>query len=155
MTAGASLELRTPEVTLDLAPSRREVRRLDERLNEDLAGRAGTGSGRELAIVARDAAGRSLGGISGITWGGSCELLTLWVDEGHRRRGIATRLLQAAESEAGRRDCRQVLLFTHSEREPLLYLRLGYRIAGEIPDYPRRLTAYWLHKLITTPQEEK
>jgi ribosomal protein S18 acetylase RimI-like enzyme len=76
------------------------------------------------------------GQLSGHTWGGTCQLSTLWVDEPHRRSGLGSALLSAVEAEASRRGCTQVALLTHDFQAPRFYERHGYRRVGEIPDYP-------------------
>ena len=59
----------------------------------------GLGDEVELAIFVRDA-GAIVAGISGWTWGDCCELQSLWVQPSLRGRGLATRLIAAAETEA-------------------------------------------------------
>jgi len=61
----------------------------------------------------------------------------LWVHEAHRRRGLGRELLQAAEAEAGRRGCEQVVLSTHSFQAPEFYERLGYVKRAVIADWPK------------------
>ena len=129
---------------LDRTPGDRTVRFLDDRLDTALVAQTGQADSESLALVLRDPGGRLVAGLHGLTWGGCCELLTLWVDEAHRNQGLATRLLGHAEEEARRRGCTQMVLFTHSSRPPDLYLRLGYEVAGVVPDYPRGSAAYWL-----------
>lgn len=137
----------------DDAPYEHELLRLDERLDASLVDQTGHGDGQPLAIVARDDDGHVVAGVHGLTWGGCCELMTLWVDEDQRRRGIATRLLDEAEAEARRRRCSQMVLFTHSLRPPPLYLRVGYEVVGVMPDYPRGSSAYWLRKCLLKRSE--
>ncbi len=58
----------------------------------------------------------------------SCEVKRLWVDPGHRGRGLATRLLQAAIDEAAASGAERVRLSVWSWRLPAiaLYGRLGF-----------------------------
>ena len=58
----------------------------------------GLGEEADPAIFVRDA-GRVVAGISGWTWGDCCELQSLWVEPSLRGRGLATRLIAAAEAE--------------------------------------------------------
>jgi ribosomal protein S18 acetylase RimI-like enzyme len=90
-----------------------------------------------------------LGGVHAWTWGGCCELHDLWVDESARGRGFATELMRAAEEEARRRNCAQILLFTHAVQAPELYPRLGYELVGRLDDYPEGDAALWYRKRLT------
>jgi ribosomal protein S18 acetylase RimI-like enzyme len=114
-----------------------EVAAIEERLYQFNVAATGIGDGRELGIFARDEAGGLLGAIIGTTWGGCCEIRILWVSEAERRRGLGRSLMETAEQEARARGCVQVVLHTHDFQAPDFYRRLGYRVIGEIPDYPR------------------
>lgn len=120
---------------------------LDEKLDDALVAMTGHAESQPLGTVVR-VDGRIVAGAHGLAWGQCCELLTLWVDEDYRHQGIASRLIEAFEADAARRGCRQVVLFTHFARPPTLYLRMGYEVAGTIPDYPAGSAAYWLRKSI-------
>lgn len=59
----------------------------------------------------------------------TAELKRIWTAEGHRRRGLARRVVAELEAEATRRGYRRLYLYTGS-RQPeaeALYLNLGYR----------------------------
>jgi len=67
------------------------------------------------------------------------EIAKMIVAKSARRRGIAARLLGAAETEARARGRWLVTLDTvPGEAGERLYVRLGYVRAGEIPDYALR-----------------
>jgi ribosomal protein S18 acetylase RimI-like enzyme len=111
---------------------------------------AGHGTPRPLAVFARRG-GSIVAGIHGWTWGGCCELVTLWVSEPMRGRGLGRDLLTAAEDRARARGCHQVVLFTHAFQTPDLYIGSGYDVVGEVDDYPAGSAAYWLRKRLDTP----
>jgi GNAT superfamily N-acetyltransferase len=108
----------------------------------------------ELAIFVRDDDGAVVAGISGWTWGGCAELQHLWVEATRRGQGIATALLDAAEAEAVRRDCGQIVLFTHAASSGVggeRYTRRGYELVGRVDDYPAGDAALWYRKRLTRP----
>jgi GNAT superfamily N-acetyltransferase len=98
-----------------------------------------------LAIFVRDA-GTIVGGICGWTWGDCCELQSLWVAPHLRTRGLATRLLTAAEAEAAARGCSQTVHFTFEFQARDLYERNGYELVGRVPDFPSGTHALWYRK---------
>ena len=51
-----------------------------------------------------------------------------------------------AEEEARRRGCRHAYTTTFSFQAPGFYTRLGFRIVGQLADYPQGATYYWLRK---------
>jgi GNAT superfamily N-acetyltransferase len=124
----------------DLTPSEPtpdEVQYLEDRIYEYNSGVTGIGDGQWLAIFSRDGSGRIIGGICGNTWGGGCEIRQFWVEQSHRHQGLGTSLFQAAEREARRRGCSQMLLMTFSFQAPEFYERNGFEIVATIADHPR------------------
>ena len=105
----------------------------------------GLGDEVELAIFVRDA-GTIVAGISGWTWGDCCELQSLWVAPHLRGRGLATRLIAAAEAEAATRGCSQTVHFTYDFQAQALYERNGYELVGRVEDFPSGTDALWYRK---------
>lgn len=99
----------------------------------------------DLAIFVRDE-GKVVAGISGWTWGDCCELQSLWVEPSLRGRGLATRLLAAAEAEAEARGCAQTVHFTYDFQARALYERSGYELVGRVEDFPSGTDVLWYHK---------
>lgn len=91
---------------------------------------------RQVAIFLRDDAGGIRGGVTGGVWGGWLHVVSLWVDDDLRGRGLGRDLLLAAEAEARAVGARGAFLETHSFQAPGLYRRLGYEVIAEIEDYP-------------------
>jgi GNAT superfamily N-acetyltransferase len=102
--------------------------------------------GRLLSIVIRDEAGEIAAGLYGWTWGGCAEVRYVWVRDDRRGQGWGRGMLAAAEAEAARRGCGQMVLSTHSFQAPDFYKRLGYEIAGRYDDYPRGHQQIFLRK---------
>jgi GNAT superfamily N-acetyltransferase len=118
-------------------PTLEDVEYLEDRLYEHNSGVTGIADGQLLAFFSRDESGRIIGGICGNTWGGGCEIRQFWVEQSHRHRGLGTLLFQAAEREARRRGCSQILLMTFSFQAPDFYERNGFEIVATIADHPR------------------
>lgn len=118
----------------------RECERLEafliERIYEFNAQATGYFDGRLLGGRLRNAAGEVIAAFNGHTWGGCCVIAHLWVRESQRRAGLGRVLVQAAEAEAVRRGCEQVVVSTHSFQAPEFYERLGYAKQAVIHGQP-------------------
>ena len=109
---------------------------LAERIYDFNSQVTGLFDGKPFVASIEDDSDRLVAGATGHTWGGTCQVTYLWVDELHRGRGLGRALLHAVESEARLRRCAQVILFTHTFQAPGFYERLGYSRKAAIPNYP-------------------
>ena len=89
-----------------------------------------------------------IGGILGGTYWGWMYVDILWVHESHRKQGIGSKLLQAAETEAIRRGCHHVHLDTMSWHAPEFYKKHGYEVIGILHDIPKGNQKYLLMKAL-------
>jgi GNAT superfamily N-acetyltransferase len=89
-----------------------------------------------LVVLLRDANGKLLGGILGLTWWGWLRIDIMWLDDAVRGQDWGTRLLQTAEAEALRRGCHHVFLDTMSFQALPFYQKLGYTVFGQLDDLP-------------------
>ncbi len=110
---------------------------LVERIYEFNSKATGYFDGRLLGASVRNEAGEVIAGFSGHTWGGCAEISHLWVSEQDRGQGLGKLLLHAAEAEAIRRGCTQVVLTTHSFQAPGFYERFGYERKYAIEGRPK------------------
>ena len=110
---------------------------LVERIYEFNARATGLFDGEFFAASMKGRKGEIIAAVTGHTWGGTCQVTHVWVHESQRRKGLGAALMNAVESEAVRRGCRQVLLSTHSFQAPGFYERLGYERQAAIEDYPK------------------
>lgn len=117
-------------------PSEEEIDFVNKSLEEFNSRAVGPDSHELLNIVEYDEAKNVIAGILGGTYWGWMHLDILWVDEKHRKTGIGSRLLKAAEEEAIRRGCHSVHVDTMSWQAPEFYKKHGYRIIGELNDIP-------------------
>jgi len=60
----------------------------------------------------------------------------LCVQESARGQGLGSRLLQAAEAEALRRQCRYCHLETHEFQAPAFYAKHGYAVFARLEGLP-------------------
>ncbi|WJR65976.1 GNAT family N-acetyltransferase [Neorhizobium sp. CSC1952] len=103
---------------------------------------------KPLAVLIRDVEGSVIGGLSGYTaWGW---LFTQWlfIPEALRGSGMAGRLLAEAENEARARGCHGAWIDTFSPLARKAYMRQGYEIFGELPDFPKGRTRTFLKKAL-------
>jgi N-acetylglutamate synthase-like GNAT family acetyltransferase len=121
-------------VSDDIPIDRQSV--LDDLLDHHNIDHTGLRDARLLAVTARSATGRFCGGLHGFSWGGYCEIRTIFVVEDHRGRGVGRTMMEAAETEAIARGCRQIILSTHRFQAPAFYETLGFRRVAELPDCP-------------------
>ncbi len=106
-------------------------------------------SGRQpLAVLIRDVEGNVIGGLNGYTaWGW---LFTQWlfIPEALRGTGMAGKLLTQAETEALNRGCQGAWIDTFSPVARKAYMRQGYEIFGELPEFPKGRTRTFLKKML-------
>jgi len=101
-----------------------------------------------LAVLARDAQGRVLGGALGRSWGECAELQQLWVHDEGRRRGVGRRLMALFEAEAAGRGCRLVYLDTFSFHAPDFYRKLGYQEVLQTAGFTGGIVKFTFHKTL-------
>jgi ribosomal protein S18 acetylase RimI-like enzyme len=77
-------------------------------------------------------------------------LRQFWVEESRRRQGLGTKLLQAAEEEARRRGCTQIMLMTFSFQAPAFYERHGFEVVATIDNHPRGHRNFLMRKRLRT-----
>jgi GNAT superfamily N-acetyltransferase len=90
---------------------------------------------RPLNVFALDAAAQPLGGLLGETQLAWLKIQYVSIRADARGHGLGTRLMTLAEAEAANRGCKYAFLDTMSYQAPDFYLKLGYRIAGQLDDW--------------------
>ena len=129
-------------------PSKEEIGFVKDELMKFNAQRVGHDGHTLLNLIEYDCDGNIIAGILGGTYWGWMYVDILWVHEDHRKRGIGSRLLSAAEKEAVRRGCHHVHLDTMSWQAPEFYKKHGYELIGVLPDIPRGNQKYLLIKAL-------
>ena len=90
--------------------------------------------------------GKLLGGLYGRTGYHRLFVELLFVPSELRGRGLGATLLRQAEAEARARDCIGAWLETFNAEAKHFYVKNGYRVFGEIADYPLGNTRFFLSK---------
>jgi GNAT superfamily N-acetyltransferase len=140
----------SPEFVISTEPTPSEVQYLEDRLYEFNSAATGITDGEWLAIFVRDDDHRIVAGICGNVWGGCAEIRQFWVEESRRKQGLGTRLLAAAEQEARRRGCWQMLLMTFSFQAPAFYAKHGFEEVAAVDDHPHGHRNLLLRKRLRT-----
>ena len=142
---------RSYRLVVEGAPPPADLALLEEQVEAAAVAAAGVGDAHEFGVFVRDDNGRVLAGVSGIVWGGYCELHAMWVDAALRGRGLAWALMTAAEEEARRRGCALVVLHAYDVLSGGLFEKLGYETAGVIEGCPAGSTARWYRNDLPSP----
>lgn len=106
---------------------------------------AGSAASAEIAVLARRGE-EIVGGLFSYTNWEWLFIAQLWVSAEVRAQGVGARLLAAAEAEARQRGCKHAHVDTFSFQALPFYERFGYRIFGQLEDYPEGRTRYFLQK---------
>ena len=142
----------TPDLVVEDHPDPRDSEFLADQIDAYNMAVTGITDWHPLALFVRDDGGQIVAGVEGGMWAGYLEIKNLWVHEDLRGQGLGRRLLSAAEQEALRRGCTQVLLDTHDFQAPGFYQRLGYTIFGTFEGIGGRHTRYYLRKPLAVPE---
>jgi GNAT superfamily N-acetyltransferase len=137
------------ELTADPDPD--ELAVIGDSLAAFNADDVGSAEKRVLAIFVRDEQQAIQGGLSGYTAWGWLYVQWLWIAEAHRGKGLAGRVLAMAEAEAADRGCHGAYIDTFSPQALSAYQRTGYAVFGELADFPRGRTRWFLQKPLDRP----
>lgn len=89
-----------------------------------------------LNLYVEDEHGEIMAGLVAETFGNWLEIEYLFVKEDLRGQGIGSQLLQQAESEAKKRNCRFAFVNTYQFQAPGFYQKQGYKEVFTLKDYP-------------------
>ena len=95
-----------------------------------------TAESEPLNLYIEDEQGQLLAGLVAETFGNWLEIEYLFVKEDLRGQGIGSQLLQQAESEAKKRNCRFAFVNTYQFQAPAFYQKHGYQEVFTMKDYP-------------------
>ena len=91
---------------------------------------------KPLNLYVEDEKGNLMAGLVAETFGNWLEIEYLFVKEELRGQGIGSKLLQRAENEAKKRNCRFAFVNTYQFQAPDFYISHGYKEVFTLQDYP-------------------
>ncbi|MDR6816587.1 GNAT superfamily N-acetyltransferase [Neorhizobium sp. 2083] len=136
------------QLDITASPLPEELAAIGEGLTAFNDADVGPSERKPLAVLIRDAEDKVIGGLSGYTaWGW---LFTQWlfIPDALRGEGMAGKLLAQAEEEARARGCHGAWIDTFSPVARKAYMRQGYEIFGELPEFPKGRTRTFLRKAL-------
>lgn len=107
---------------------------------------AGDDHGKRLCFVLYGPDQEVAGGLIGETYWNWLYISLMWLRDDLRGRGYGRDLLLAAEQEARQRGATDVYLDTFSFQAPGFYQKQGYRVFGELADFPPGHRRYFFTK---------
>jgi GNAT superfamily N-acetyltransferase len=100
-----------------------------------------------LTIRVMDEQGVLLGGLVGLTYWGWLVIDVITLEPHARGWGLGTQLLLQEETAAQARGCTRAHTSTYAFQALAFYQRHGYRVIGQLDDYPDGYTFYWLRRV--------
>jgi GNAT superfamily N-acetyltransferase len=140
--------MHTISVAIEQDPDQATKRTVQNGLFDANVQSTGDGSFGSVFVCARDSTSAVIGGVVGEAYWGWVNFTTVWVDPLHRRKGLARRMLDAAEAEAVRLGYAQAYLDTFSFQCPNLYLHSGYEVFGQLEGFPTGSTRLFMRKTL-------
>lgn len=101
-----------------------------------------------LSVHASSENGAVIGGLVGKTYWNYLEVEFLWVEDAHRRQGLAAKIMAEAEREARQRGCHTIILDTYEFQALGFYERIGFQQFGQLDEFAGRFKRYYLKKTI-------
>ena len=96
------------------------------------------------ALFARTADGTVIGGVQGNVYWNGLEVEQLWIEETHRRLGLARELMTRLEDFARRHGA--VIAYLRTVDAQPFYERIGYAVYGTLEDRPIGTVLYHMKK---------
>jgi GNAT superfamily N-acetyltransferase len=101
---------------------------------------------KPLAILIKDEAGLTIGGLWGKSLFRWLIIELVFVPERFRHSGLGTQIMTEAESIAKARGCLGIWLDTYSFQAPRFYEKLGFRMFGRLDDQPPGEQRFFMQK---------
>ena len=99
-----------------------------------------------ISVYIRDTDDEIIAGLTGKIFGNWLHVEFLWVSEDHRGKGLGSKVLSAAESEAMDKGCVASTLDTFSFQALGFYCKQGYEVFGSLEGYYENHQRHYLQK---------
>ena len=136
------------EIVLDTSPTEADRKAIQDALVAFNRSKTTLRDYRDVAVLIRDKAGVTIGGLSGYTSYRWMFVELLFVPEHLRGQNIGTKLMAQAEAHARSLGLVGIWLDTFSFQARPFYEKLGYSVFGTIEDYPPGGARYFLSKTL-------
>ncbi len=135
-----------PLIVIPDKPERADRKALLKLLAGFEAEKAGPLHMEPLAILIKDEAGATVGGLYGISMFRWLIVESLFVPERFRGAGVGTRIMGQAEDISRTRGCIGVWLDTYSFQARGFYEKLGFSVFGQVDDHPPGEKRFFMQK---------
>jgi GNAT superfamily N-acetyltransferase len=136
-------------ITVSESPTTEEITAITDPLREYNLQHVSPPNFLPLALLLQDDEERIIGGLSGRSAYDWLFIDYLVLPTELRGKGLGTDLMNQAEDIARQRGCTGIWLDTFSFQALPFYEKLGYQRFGQIDDYPRGHTRYFLQKRLS------
>ncbi|MGL5115689.1 MAG: GNAT family N-acetyltransferase [Beijerinckiaceae bacterium] len=133
-----------PEITIapHYGPAKRAIFKGLERYNRSKVGKL---PWKNFAVTLNEGED-VVGGITGEAWGGWLFINAFWIEERYRGHDYGTALISKLEEEARAFGAKYAYVDTYTFQARPFYEKQGYRVFGELEDFPPGHARYWLRK---------
>ncbi len=103
---------------------------------------------KDIDVYARDEQGQVMEGFLGYVQWGWLEVDIVWVDQRLRGRDVGQHLMALGEQRGRDLGATHAKLSTFDVQAKPFYEKLGYRVYGELPNYPLGHTMFFMQKAL-------
>lgn len=134
------------KISFEEKPERDDIKFVADKIDGFNCSRVGYDDFEPLNYFLRDENNVIVGGLLAATLWQWLHIDILWIEEKYRNQGYGQKLMLTSEQKAVERGCRFVFLDTWEFQAKEFYLKLGYEVFGELPNFPKDYSRYFLKK---------
>lgn len=144
------------QIVVDTAPSQADYDIIRAELSAHNAARTGiTQKANPFAVLLKDEAGMTVGGLWSINVLGWLYIDMLFVPDSLRGQNLGTALMEAAERFSREAKLTGIWLDTFSFQARPFYEKLGFEVFGTLEDFPVGGSRYFLRKYLSKPSQSE